>query len=74
MNNDDLLEYPEICPVIADSIEKYCPKDQYSGQWERLRPQILDLVRKAALATTGEATELFEYKPAGTNLSSKTLR
>lgn len=59
MNNDDLPEYPETTPEIATFIGRYSPQDHYSGQWERHRPQILDLVRKATPTTIEKASSFF---------------
>lgn len=59
MKKDDLLEYPEITPEIDVFIERYSPQDQYSGQWERHRPRILDLVRKAAPTTIEKTSSFF---------------
>ncbi len=58
MNNDDLLNYPPISPEIEAFLEKYRPRDRYSRHWERFRPQILDLIRKAAPTTVKKTSAL----------------
>ena len=55
MNPDEVTQNSAIAPDVETYISAYKPRDAYSGQWERLREQILDLIRKAAPLTKERA-------------------
>ena len=47
MNLEAVTQNSSISPEVEAHISSYKPRDSYSGQWERLREQILNLIRKA---------------------------
>ncbi len=54
--NLDKIPQEEFTPADLEKyLQAYKPRTSYEGQWERLRPQILDLIRKAAPLTKARA-------------------
>jgi hypothetical protein len=53
-NENDLISNTTPSSVDAH-MDRYTPRRDYSGQWERLRPEILGLIRKIARQNTDQA-------------------
>ena len=58
MNQVEIPQIPNIPSDVDAFIERYSPRIDYSGQWDRLRQQILELVRRLEPATNERATDL----------------
>ena len=58
MNLEEVPQIPSIPSDVDAFIERYAPKSDYSGQWTRLRPQLLHLVREAKPTNTQRVTTL----------------
>lgn len=55
MNLDETPPETFTSADLEKYLQAYKPQSSYEGQWERLRPQILDLIRKAAPPTREKA-------------------